>query len=114
MKTSNYKNQIPYAISQYPRPSVYPEINSDKPHLKDIKIMGYSIRTKRYRYTEWISFNSTLFSRNWSTIYGVELYDHVTDDDESYNFHLNPKYKHVEKKLSHILRLQIDPYYYNK
>ncbi|KAJ8724811.1 hypothetical protein PYW07_015769 [Mythimna separata] len=37
------------AISQYPRPSVYPQKNSDKPRLKNIKIMGYSIRTKRYR-----------------------------------------------------------------
>lgn len=101
----------PFAISQYPRPGEYPKRNSDKPFLKDIKIMGYSIRTKRYRYTEWISFNSTLFSRNWSTIYGIELYDHVIDEYESYNLHLKSKYKQVESTLSYLLRSQIDPYY---
>ncbi|CAH0717429.1 unnamed protein product, partial [Brenthis ino] len=111
MKSKVDFNMKPFAISQYPRPGEYPKRNSDKPLLKDIKVMGYSIRTKRYRYTEWISFNSTLFSRNWSTIYGIELYDHVIDEYESYNLHLETKYKHVESTLSYLLRSQIDPYY---
>ncbi|XP_023939159.1 iduronate 2-sulfatase [Bicyclus anynana] len=98
-----------FAISQYPRPGVYPTINSDKPRLKHIKIMGYSIRTKRYRYTEWISFNNTQFTRNWDEIYGIELYNHILDDEESDNLHLEAKYTHVRQKLSRLLRQHIDP-----
>uniref|UniRef100_A0A8D2BLG8 Sulfatase N-terminal domain-containing protein n=1 Tax=Sus scrofa TaxID=9823 RepID=A0A8D2BLG8_PIG len=37
------------AYSQYPRPADAPQWNSDKPSLKDIKVMGYSIRTVDYR-----------------------------------------------------------------
>ncbi|XP_052899267.1 iduronate 2-sulfatase [Anopheles moucheti] len=75
------------AYSQYPRPGVYPSIfpNSDEPKLKHIKIMGYSMRTERFRYTAWIRFNSANFKRDWSTIYGEELYDHSIDPQENMN-----------------------------
>lgn len=48
------------AISQYPRPGIYPsrKPDSDQPTLKQTKIMGYSIRTNQFRYTNWIKFNS--------------------------------------------------------
>ncbi|XP_038213512.1 iduronate 2-sulfatase [Zerene cesonia] len=95
-----------FALSQYPRPSIQPQINSDKPRLRDIKIMGYSIRTKRYRYTEWISFNSTLLTKDWNTTFGIELYDHVMDPEESNNIHTKHKYKHIKSKLSKLLRTQ--------
>ena len=39
--------------------------------------MGYSIRTDRYRYTEW--------SEPGSEPVGVELYDHRSDPDENAN-----------------------------
>lgn len=89
-----------FAISQYPRPSVKPQANSDKPRLRDIKIMGYSIRTKRYRYTEWTLFNKL----NWNKTFGVELYDHNFDDYESNNIIKKLKYKHIKNKLSKLLR----------
>lgn len=55
-----------YAISQYPRPSVFPSEypDSDRPRLKDIKIMGYSLRTSHFRYTIWLEFNARLFKRS--------------------------------------------------
>lgn len=93
-----------FAISQYPRPSEYPQRNSDKPRLKTIKIMGYSIRTKRYRYTEWISFNNTSFKINWNNSHGVELYDHIIDPEESDNLNLVLKYKYVKNILSNMLK----------
>lgn len=96
------------AISQYPRPTVNPTVKSDKPRLKDINIMGYTIRTKRFRYTEWISFNNTLFTRNWKKKYGIELYDHLIDPDESRNFYLVSKYKKCIKHLSTILRSHVE------
>lgn len=53
------------AFSQYPRPGTYPSIhpNSDKPKLYQIEIMGYSLRTKQYRYTAWIGFDPNNFAR---------------------------------------------------
>jgi iduronate 2-sulfatase len=53
------------AFSQYPRPGGIP--TSDK-----IRQMGYTMRTDRYRYTEW---------RNWKTneVVARELYDYQTD-----------------------------------
>ncbi|CAK1551588.1 unnamed protein product [Leptosia nina] len=103
---SNQKTDKKFAISQYPRPSIIPQSNTDKPRLKDIEIMGYSIRTKKYRYTEWISFNRQ-FIRDWNTVYGVELYDHIKDPDEANNVYLEEKYKHVRNKLSKLLRTQV-------
>ncbi|MFY9254027.1 MAG: sulfatase [Fuerstiella sp.] len=57
------------ALTQHPRPAYY----TDAPET-----MGYSIRTPRYRYTEW---------RDWKTGETVarELYDHDTDPIESQN-----------------------------
>lgn len=47
--------------------------------------MGYSLRTKRYRYIEWIQFNHTTFKGNWTEVYDKELYDHQIDPDENMN-----------------------------
>ena len=49
------------AISQYPRPSMNPQNNSDQPKLTDIKYMGYSLRDDRYRYTRWMKFDVATF-----------------------------------------------------
>lgn len=73
------------AFSQYPRPSDGPELNSDKPKLAYIKIMGYSIRTDKHRYTEWVGFNTSTFKMNWSDIHARELYIHDSDPLENEN-----------------------------
>jgi iduronate 2-sulfatase len=39
--------------------------------------MGYTMRTDRYRYTEWMSPDKKLV--------GSELYDHEKDPDETFN-----------------------------
>lgn len=54
------------AFSQFPRPGPYPtkSPDSDQPKLREIKIMGYSIRTRRFRYTAWIKFNNKKFKRS--------------------------------------------------
>lgn len=61
-----------YAVSQYPR-------NGDK-------IMGYAIRTDRYRYVAWFEGN---FRKNevmaTAQPMAVELYDYQTDPDETVN-----------------------------
>lgn len=54
------------AFSQFPRPGPSPTRipDSDQPKLREIKIMGYSIRTRQYRYTAWIKFNNKKFKRS--------------------------------------------------
>jgi len=73
------------AFSQYPRGK---------------KIMGYTMRTKRYRYTEWLSLKNR-------RVVGVELYDYETDPDETENLAKKPANKALVEKLSKMLK----PYY---
>ncbi|XP_073919260.1 iduronate 2-sulfatase isoform X2 [Castor canadensis] len=73
------------AYSQYPRPADSPQWNSDKPSLKDIKIMGYSIRTIDYRYTVWVGFNPNEFLANFSDIHAGELYFVDSDPLQDHN-----------------------------
>ncbi|XP_027703003.1 iduronate 2-sulfatase [Vombatus ursinus] len=73
------------AYSQYPRPADTPQWNSDKPHLKDIKIMGYSIRTVDYRFTVWVSFNPENFTANFTDIHAGELYFVDSDPLQDHN-----------------------------
>ena len=55
------------AFSQYPR-------NGD-----GTKLMGYSMRTDRYRFTVWVE------RADHSKVHATELYDHQTDPQENTN-----------------------------
>jgi len=68
------------AFSQYPRG----------------RVMGYSIRTDRYRYTEW--------SERGKAPVGVELYDHRTDEGENINVADLPANDSVVVELSRQLK----------
>ncbi|XP_017058050.1 iduronate 2-sulfatase [Drosophila ficusphila] len=89
------------ALSQYPRPGMLPtkHPNSDKPKLRNIKIMGYSLRTDVYRYTLWVRFHSQNFSRDWHDVYGEELYDHRLDSGEELNLVPLPEFDDVRQRL---------------
>ncbi|KAL5012835.1 hypothetical protein ScPMuIL_011386 [Solemya velum] len=97
-----WKNSV---FSQYPRPSDIPQNNTDDPHLKDIKIMGYSMRTEMYRYTEWVGFDRDKFRMNWTDCHARELYDHNTDPREDHNLAIFPQYAPLVGKLSHQLHV---------
>lgn len=75
------------AYSQYPRPADSPQWNSDKPSLKDIKVMGYSIRTIDYRYTVWVGFNPREFLANFSDVHAGELYFVDSDPLQDHNMY---------------------------
>lgn len=66
MKTLIESAHEQVAFSQFPRPGPTPtkSPDSDQPKLREIKIMGYSIRTKQFRYTAWIKFNNRKFKRS--------------------------------------------------
>lgn len=69
------------AFSQYPRG----------------KVMGYSMKTERFRYTEWQE-------RRTGKILARELYDHQNDPDENTNAAAEPKYKKDVTRLSKMLK----------
>jgi arylsulfatase A-like enzyme len=66
------------AFSQYPRGS-------------GLAIMGYSMRTERYRYTEWI--------RQGGAVEAVELYDYQTDPKENANLAVRAEHADLVSRL---------------
>jgi hypothetical protein len=60
---------------------------------KGNRIFGYSLRTPRYRYTEWDEGRA-----------GVELYDHDTDPQELANLAQKPEHAATVKDLSQQVR----------
>ncbi|GJM33949.1 MAG: iduronate-2-sulfatase [Saprospiraceae bacterium] len=89
-----------YAISQYPRRK---------------SIMGYSIRTDRYRYTEWHDNNyrsdKTYKEEN---IIGVELYDYQEDPNETRNYATDKTYREVATLLKKKLQAHLNQQLKNK
>lgn len=61
-------------------------------NAKNPRVMGYSIRTERYRYTEWDGGAK-----------GAELYDHDSDPQELHNQAKDPKQADVVAKLKGML-----------
>ena len=88
------------AFNQYPRPSLTPVNNSDRPLLKDIEIMGYSIRTNEYRYTEWVAFDNQNLKPDWPLIISRELYSHINDSFETENLCDEDAYANTVIELS--------------
>jgi len=60
------------------------------------KVMGYSMRTKRFRYTEWKN-------RETGKVQARELYDHRKDPQENINAAARPEYKQDIQRLSQML-----------
>ena len=46
------------------------------------KVMGYAVRTRRWRYIEWVPFDKNPFppQPKWDGVLGRELYDHTDND----------------------------------
>lgn len=65
--------------------------------LKNNKVMGYSIRTPDFRYTEWQDFVT-------GKVQAAELYDHVNDPLETDNMINQKQQKANIKKLADLLR----------
>lgn len=76
------------AFSQFPRPWFY----KDEP-----EVMGYSVRTRNYRYTQWQDFTT-------GEVKYSELYDHINDPGETQNVVDDDKYRRQVRNLSKILK----------
>ncbi|BFZ15075.1 hypothetical protein BsWGS_18114 [Bradybaena similaris] len=83
--TSNDFQWKSAVFSQYPRPSVVPQQNTELPHLADIRIMGYSMWTLDFHYTEWVSFIPNNYTIVWDDVYARELYLRSLDPYEINN-----------------------------
>lgn len=75
------------AFSQFARPWPY----KNQPTL-----MGYSVRTERFRYTEWKNFKT-------GKIEARELYDHASDSLETKNLATEKSYTQPINKLQQLL-----------
>ncbi|KAK2149046.1 hypothetical protein LSH36_471g06066 [Paralvinella palmiformis] len=82
--------------------------------------MGYTMRTDRYRYTEWVHYLRTWnanekwdYGIHWDSPRGVELYDHRMDPEENVNRANDPKYSTVRRTLSDKLHEYFDSTIYD-
>jgi iduronate 2-sulfatase len=73
----------------------------------DPMVMGYAIRTRRWRYIEWVRFDKSTVppTIKWEQLLGTELYDHTAADTvanvaESVNVVAEPQLAAVVKQLS--------------
>lgn len=75
------------------------------------RVMGYAIRTRRWRYIEWVRFDkaTTPPTPRWDDVLGTELYDHTEGDSvenaaEAANVVAQPALASVVAELSRQLR----------
>ena len=86
------------ALTQHCRPA-YPPLGEDP------EAMGYSIRTDRYRYTQWRNFHS-------HAVIATEIYDHNTDPLETKNIFENAPVRlkqRLAKQLESVISKQVPP-----
>lgn len=72
------------------------------PETRQQERMGYAIRTERYRYVEWYSWNKE--TKQKGKFLTSELFDHESDPDENVNLAGHQAYKQTKKDLSRQLK----------
>lgn len=76
--------------------SQYPRDQTSHRHRSHGDIMGYAVRTERYRYVEWREWKS-------GTVVARELYDHSSDPWESHNIASRPAHEATVTRLANLL-----------
>lgn len=74
--------------------SYWPASNRTNPEKV---VMGYTVQTDRYRYTEWIREST-------GELMARDLFDHQTDPDENFGIANNPENEALMKNLSEMLQ----------
>ena len=87
-----------FSISQYPRSGNGSE--TERQGYASSKVMGYSLRDTRYRYTIWLT-NDFRSDKPFSAdlVVGAELYDYDKDPNDTVNVVDAKEYKSVAKDL---------------
>ncbi|XP_062507887.1 iduronate 2-sulfatase-like [Corticium candelabrum] len=98
------------ALSQYPRCGDYKNGNADvclHTNRSQFNYMGYSMRTDRYRYTEWVKWNGTKLEGDWHGLVARELYDHQGDDGNDFNAFENENIAESQPEIVKELSLKL-------
>lgn len=80
-----------------------------------IEYMGYTVRTKEWRLTEWVSWNGALLQPNFGAVNATELYEHSGPDFENFGAWENknvadePGNVNAVVALRQLLRARFDP-----
>jgi len=85
------------AISQYPR-------GKSLGYDQKSEIMGYSLRTGKYRFTRWQKYE------NPSEVVALELYDHTDGKIATVNLADKPEYKQEVSRLDKMLTNELSKY----
>ena len=85
------------SVSQYPRKLKKDEMV--KMGYTDNKIMGYTLRTSRYRYVIWMSNFTSKQPFDEKKVYASELYDYTKDSLETINVVNESEYSTIAKEL---------------
>ena len=87
-----------YSVSQYPRSEKSTKLK--EAGYKDGKVMGYSLRTERYRITMWITGGFRSGSPfDDALVTATELYDYQKDPLETINVYKSKEYASVAKEM---------------
>jgi iduronate 2-sulfatase len=86
-----------FSVSQYPRKLSKDEMK--KLGYTDNKLMGYSLRTEKYRYTLWMHSFTSNEVFNADKIYASEMYDYVKDPLEKVNVVNDKSYASSSKDM---------------
>lgn len=86
-----------FSVSQYPRKLSKEEMK--KSGYANNKIMGYSLRTAKYRYTIWMSDFTSQQPFNSNKVYATEMYDYVNDPLEKVNVVNDKMYKSASNEM---------------
>jgi arylsulfatase A-like enzyme len=90
-------NVNPYAISQYPRKLSKEEVK--KKNYTNVSMMGYSMRTDKYRFTIWMNDFTTSQPFSESKVYATEMYDYSVDPLEKKNVVDEKSYSKVSSDM---------------
>jgi hypothetical protein len=77
--------ELPWKLAAF---SQYPRSAGGK------KLMGYSMRTHRYRFTRWEN------RQDPEEVVAIEIYDHMEDPDENVNIATDPANGDLVKRLT--------------
>jgi arylsulfatase A-like enzyme len=86
-----------FSVSQYPRK--LSKEDTQKAGFDSNKIMGYSLRTSKYRLTIWMNDFTSNQTFDAKKIFASEMYDYTTDPLEKVNIYTSNNYKEAAKEM---------------
>ena len=77
----------------------------------DFDFMGYSIRTKDWRYTIWLPWDGKILEATWDGDYADELYDHAGDDSSAFGKYEQVNMAAERQDVAKMLRRKLKAYF---